>query len=69
MIVDYFVWYTCMNFTIKAPAAAALGLHQGRIIFILCAVMLWLHYGYCTVVMAVAMAAASARGEAVLWLL
>ena len=53
-------WHACLSFTMKALAAAALGLHWSNIM-----VMLWLHYGY---VVAAAMAAVSARRGAVLWL-
>ena len=46
-------WYVCLNFTMKALAAAALGVRWSNVM-----VMLWLHYGY---VVATAMAAASVR--------
>ena len=49
----------------KALAAAASGLHWSDIMVMLYEVMLWLCYGY---VMAAAIAVASARREAVLWL-
>ena len=48
--------YSCKNFTTKALAAAALGLHWSNIMIMLCEVMLWLCYGY---VVAAAMAAVS----------
>ena len=40
------VWYTCMSFTMKALAAASLGLHWRGIMFMLYEVMLCLRYGY-----------------------
>ena len=40
-----------MSFTIKALAVAALELHWGCIMVILYEVMLWLHYGYYTVML------------------
>ena len=55
-----------MSFTMKALAAAALGLHWSSLMIMLYRVMLWLCYGY---VMSTAMAAASTRREALLWLL
>ena len=50
----------------KALGVAALGLHWRDITVMLCEVMFCLPYGY---VMPAAMAAASARREALLWLL
>ena len=41
-----FVWYACMDFTMKALAAAALGLHWSNIMVVLYEVALWLHYSY-----------------------
>ena len=49
----------------KALAAAASGLHWSDLMVMLNEVMLWLCYGYVT---AAAIAVASARREAVLWL-
>ena len=49
-----------MSFTMKALAAAALGLHWSGLMIMLYEVMLWLCYGY---VMSTAMAAASTRRE------
>ena len=46
-----FVWFTCISFTMKALAAAALGLHGSSIMIILYEVMLWLHYGYVMVML------------------
>ena len=54
-----------MSFSMKALAAAALGLHCRDIIVLLYEVILWLLYGY---VVAVAMTAASSRRVAELWL-
>lgn len=46
------VWFTCISFTMKALAAAALGLHGSScIMIILYEVMLWLHYGYVMVML------------------
>ena len=59
LVVGYCVQYACMSFTMEALAATSLGLHWSYIV-------LWLCYGY---VVATATAAASARREAVLWLL
>ena len=50
MVIAYFVWYTCVSFTMKALAAAALGLHWSNIMVMVCEVMLWLYYG-CAMVM------------------
>ena len=62
--MGYFVQYACMSFTMKALAAAALGLNWSNSMVMLYEVMLWLCYGY---VMSI-MTASSARREAVLWL-
>ena len=62
--MGYFVQSTCMSFTMKALAAAALGLNWSNSMVMLYEVTLWLCYGY---VMSI-MTAASARREAVLWL-
>ena len=66
LVMGYFVPYACMSFAMKALGAAALGLHWRDIVVMLYEVMFWLRYGY---VMAAAIAAASARREALLWLL
>ena len=55
------MWYACMNFTMKALAAASLGLQRSGIMITLYR----LCYGC---VVAAAMAAASARRETMLWL-
>ena len=44
--MGYFVQYACMSFTMKALAAASLGLHWRGIMFMLYEVMLCLRYGY-----------------------
>jgi len=41
------VWYACMNFTMKALAAASLGLQWSSIMITLYEVMLWLCCGCC----------------------
>ena len=38
--------YACVNFTVKALAAAALGLHRGDTVAMLCEPVLWLRYCY-----------------------
>ena len=42
-----------MSFTMKALAAAVLGLHCSGIMVVLCEVTLWLRYGYVIVLVAV----------------
>lgn len=61
--MGYFVWYASMSATMRALAAAALGLYWGDITVIRdCAMAIpWLHYGSVA-------AAASVRREAELWL-
>ena len=66
LVAGYFVPYACMSFAMKALGVAALGLHWRDIMVMLYEVTFCLRYGY---VMAAAMAAASARREALLWLL
>ena len=66
LVICYFVPYACMSFAMKALGAAALGLHWRDIMVMLYEVMFWLCHGY---VMASAIPAASARREALLWLL
>ena len=50
LILECCVQYTCMNFTRKDLAAAALGLHWSTIVIMLYEAMLWLCYG-CIMVM------------------
>ena len=45
LVMGYFLWYTCMSFTMKALADAALGLHWCNIMVMLHEFMLLLHYG------------------------
>ena len=63
LVTGYCVCYTCMSFTMKALATAALQQKwSGNM------VMLWLRYGCYGYVVATAMATLSAKRKAVLWL-
>ena len=46
LVMGYFVWYTCMSFTVKALASAALAPHWRDTTIMLREVPLWLCYGY-----------------------
>ena len=51
LVTGYFVWYACISFTMKVLASAALGLHWGSIMVMLCELMFWLCYDYIMVML------------------
>ena len=61
--------YTCMSFTMKALAAASLGLHWRGIMFMLYEVMLCLRYGYVMVTLWLLLQLLHQPGEKLLLLL
>ena len=62
LFAGYFVQYVHRGFTVKALTAAALRLHWGGIMVMLCEDMLWSHYGYDMVMLWLLLWAVS-RGE------
>ena len=68
LVTGYFVPFPCRGFTMKALAAAALGLHWSDIMVMLSEVMLWLHYGYVMVMLWLLLWLLCQPGERLLWL-